>query len=245
MQNTISVSPVRIVKFLLTVTFLLLVFHMVAVTIGYVDPVPPESTRAVLVNNFYQQFHLASKANMSTYFSSLLLGFASLLLYVIYKTETTKKANWLLLSLIFLFLSIDESSEIHENFAGPVGDKIRLHLHNTSMYLAWAWVIPYAAITLFVGLYFLRFTLQLPRKTKNLFFLSGTIYVFAALFLEFFEAHFEEKYGVNNSYNEFLYPCEETLEMVGIILFIYALLDYLSQRSKNIPLSFVIRWHHK
>jgi hypothetical protein len=170
MQNTISVSPVRIVKFLLTVTFLLLVFHMVAVTIGYVDPVPPESTRAVLVNNFYQQFHLASKANMSTYFSSLLLGFASLLLYVIYKTETTKKANWLLLSLIFLFLSIDESSEIHENFAGPVGDKIRLHLHNTSMYLAWAWVIHMLLLQYLLDYIFCGLRFNFLEKLKTFFF---------------------------------------------------------------------------
>jgi hypothetical protein len=236
-ERAIVIRPFRITKALLLVASFFLLCHIIAVYIGYYQYVPPSSTLPKLVNNFYKQFHLASEGNIATYYSSLLLITASLLLFIVFKTET-KKSHWLVLSTVFLFLSIDESAQLHENFANPVGTWLDAHLWNMPSYLSWGWVVPYAAITLFTGLYFLRFTLQLPKATRNLFVFSAALYVFAALILEMFEAHFELKYGLENLFNQILFPIEEILEMAAVILFIYALMDYLQRNNRNLRISF-------
>jgi hypothetical protein len=240
-ERSISVSPDRITKILLLIAFLFLCFHMLVVSIGYFDNVPPESTFPKLVNSFYRQFHLAEEGNMPTYYSSFLLGAASFLLYIIFKTDEKKSTRWLLLSLIFLFLSVDELAQLHENFANPLGAKLESYFGRMPSYLAWGWIIPYAIITLVAGLYFLRFVITLPKKTRNLFISSGCLYVFAALILEMLEAHFEIRYGSENLYNKLLYPTEEILEMIGVIIFIYALLDYLRGNRKRSSFFFVIK----
>jgi hypothetical protein len=240
-ERSIPVSPERIIKILLFIAFLFLCFHVLVVSIGYFDKVPPGSTLPKLVNSFYRQFHLAEEGNMPTYYSSFLLGAASFLLYIIFKTDEKKSTRWLLLSLIFLFLSVDELAQLHENFANPIGAKLESYFDKVPSYLAWGWVVPYAIITLATGLYFLRFVITLPEKTKNLFIFSGCIYVFAALILEMFEAHFEIRYGSENLYNKLLYPAEEILEMTGVIIFIYALLDYLRGNKKGSSVFFLIR----
>lgn len=237
-DKSLPFSHVWITKALLLIAFLFLICHITVVTlIDYSGATSGLPFSKELADKLYGQFHLAADGNLPTYFSSLLLAIASLLLYVTHKLDKKKTYHWLLLSLIFLFLSIDESAMLHENFAGIIGKKIKLLLKSTSSFFAWAWVIPYGVLTLLTGLYFMRFTLKLPNKTRNLFFLSGSIYVFAALFLEVLEAHFETKFGATNLINEFLYPCEEVLEMAGIIIFIYAILDYLKLNHNNFQIS--------
>jgi hypothetical protein len=66
---------------------------------------------------------------------------------------------WIILSIIFLFLSVDNISSIHERLATPTR-----YLLGTSGFLYYAWVIPYSmALCVFVPLYS-KFLLSLPKK---------------------------------------------------------------------------------
>ncbi len=71
----------------------------------------------------FSLFNFDSEMNIPTFYSSLALLLASMLLVVIvlnHKKQGTPYFRWLGLAIIFLFLSIDETSCIHEGFSKPV-----------------------------------------------------------------------------------------------------------------------------
>ncbi|WP_162054628.1 multidrug transporter [Pontibacter pamirensis] len=230
-------------KLLLFIALSLLVGHVVVVHLAFKAlGVFSQSSNLPIFEEIYyalyNQFHLGKEGNISTYFSTFNLALASILCYVIHSTGKKATYHWLHLSLLFVFLSVDESAQLHETFGGLAGSEFNSYLEEVPPLLSWAWMVPYTVFTLLIGLYFLKFTLMLPGKTRNLFYLSGAIFVFAALGLEFCEAHFDTLYGPDNVVNQFLFPIEELLEMVGVIIFNYALLDYLMLNKKVLQFSF-------
>jgi hypothetical protein len=98
--------------------------------------------------------------------------------------------------------------------------------------LAYGWVIPYAIFPLLIGLYYLQFLVALPIKTKRLFIIAGCIYVTGALGLEVLEVEF-----LNNGL--MFRACiliEESFEIIGVIVFISALLDHLLKNKNSISI---------
>ncbi len=71
-----------------------------------------------------------------------------------------------------------------------------------------------------------------------LFILSGTIFISGAILMELFEGNYVESYGFSDIYYLVFVPIEETMEMIGLSLFIYALLLYLEMQFGN--LNFII-----
>ncbi|WP_426060822.1 hypothetical protein [Hymenobacter sp. B1770] len=130
-----------------------------------------------------------------------------------------------------MFLAIDENTQIHEVVAEVVRPKLASDL---SGLLYWAWVVPYFIAFVIIVAYFLPFVIRLPKKTRSLIILAGFMFVFGAVGLELAEGYFYKKYGLEHIYNELLYCVEELLEMTGVILFIYALLNHMA--SMNTPL---------
>ena len=93
---------------------------------------------------------------MAILFASLLLGFISLFR----KMNGLSYSLWLILSIIFLYLSIDESVQLHERVGYIFDEKF-----NLIGYLAWGWVIPYGSLFIIFSLvYFFKFLPQLPKK---------------------------------------------------------------------------------
>jgi hypothetical protein len=168
----------------------------------------------------------------------IILFFAALLFLVIYihkKHTLTKGAHyWLTLCIIFIFLSVDESVGVHEEVAKIIRPSVS---NDVSGFLYWAWVIPYGLFAISAAVYFMRFVLNLPVKTRNLFFLAGGLYVFGALILELPEGHFYKIYGLDHIYNRILYFIEELCEMGGVTILIYALLDYMAENSIHISIA--------
>ncbi len=122
-------------------------------------------------------------------------------------------------------MALDESVQIHEYIAEVVRPRLPTDLRGL---LYWAWVVPYGVLALAVAAYFIGFVLQLPIITRNLFLLSGAMFVSGAIGLELFEGYFYKLYHINHIYNKALYCAEELLEMSAVVVFIYALLDYLA-----------------
>lgn len=185
-------------------------------------------------------FDLKLEANIPTWYSSFALLLCSLLLAVIAsakKIEGNSYApHWVVLAFIFLFLSLDETASIHEGL-----NLLRSQL-KVSGFLFYFWVIPYAAFVLIFVLAYLRFLGALPAKTRLLFFLAGSVYVAGAIGMEIMEARYASFYGENMLYNsnssqsmmyEIMTIVEEFLEMLGVLVFIYALLSYISSYMKG------------
>ena len=223
----VSFSPAAIVRCLLYCICFLLLAHIAGFILDYVLHSHSRFTEKML-----QYFDLNLENNFPSFFSALILAFSALLLLIIYfyeKINNIKSARyWLVLGLIFIFLSFDESIQIHEDLAKFIRPKLATDL---SGFLYWAWVVPYAFFVLAVVIYFMRFVLNLPTFTRNLFFLSGFIYISGALGLELLEGYFFKLYGLNHIYNRILYFTEELMEMMGVTIFIYALLKYMASHS--------------
>jgi len=128
-------------------------------------------------------FNLNSEENIPALFSTLMLLFSSILLaviaYAVKKSGVAYFYHWLGLSLIFLFLSMDESLSFHESMTVPLRKGL-----NTSGLLFYAWVIPYAIALLILILLYLKFFISLPAKTRNLLIIAAVLYIVGVIGIE-------------------------------------------------------------
>jgi len=180
-------------------------------------------------------FDFDDEQNIPTLFSSFAILLSSILLSVIAYTQKklgSPYISWLILAVIFLFLSIDEISLIHERLAIILRGTL-----NTSGIFYYAWVIPYGiALIAFVALY-AKFLFRLPKNIMYLFILSGTIYVTGVLGFELLGGMESTAHNEATLKFSILYTLEELFEMVGIAIFIYTLLLYMVTEYKFFTLT--------
>lgn len=225
MQIKISISPRAIVKYLVIgVIFLTLVSTSIQIC-KYVFSYREE---------WMSLFNLDRELNFPTFYSALMIGFCAVLLKIIAigkKRHSDRYAtDWQLLSLIFLLLAIDEVLSIHEILIIPeVSETLNLPWFLHSM-----WVIPGMV---FVGWFIKRywkFSRHLSLKSQRHFIFAGFVYVGGALVMEMIGSYLAESQGQQHLPYALVATVEEVMEMTGIIIFIYGLLYYLSQWTKQL-----------
>ncbi|SIR15701.1 multidrug transporter [Pontibacter lucknowensis] len=224
-------SPENVLRKLAVIIFVLLLADIAGILL---DSVLHYESRLTRILMYYFTFN--GESNIPAFFSSVMLLAASGLLFLVHRqhkhsVQETYTRHWFILGCIFLFMAIDENTQIHERVADFVRPRLATDL---SGMLHWAWVVPYSVLTLAVVAYFIGFVLRLPAYTRNLILLSGALFVGGALGLEFFEGYLYKRYGLDHLYNRILYCLEELMEMSGVALFIYALLDYLTRYGTQI-----------
>lgn len=170
-----------------------------------------------------------------TVFSVILLFFISLLLAVI--TVIKKKQNepfvrsWAILAGGFLYMSFDEGSSIHELAIAPI--KKALGDSNPSFFL-FAWVIPGIVIVFIFTISYIKFFFKLPKNIRLMFLISAVLYLGGSLGFEMISGHYASIYGIKNLEYNLIVTVEESLEMAGIIVFIYTLLKYIEENFKEV-----------
>ena len=175
---------------------------------------------------YTKKLYLDRETNIPTYYASLLLLIAAVLFGFIarlkQKLNSPYKYHWVLLSVIFLLMSVDETASLHEQLNKPM----RLMFNPGGIFL-FAWVI--VAIPLFIlfVIVYLRFFFHLPRKTKILFALAAGLYVGGAIGFELIGAGYVSQYGKQNMTYIIIASIEESMEVAGLLILIYALLDYV------------------
>lgn len=181
-------------------------------------------------------FDFNLEANLPTFFSSLVLlgnGILLLLIGARYKNLRKPFRHWFGLSFVFCFLALDEMIQIHEQLRAPVEA-----LLNTKGVLYFAWFIPYAILTILLGLAYIKFMLRLPRIVFKLFILAAVLFLSGAIGLEIIGGMHAEVHGEETSTYYLLYTIEELLEMSGSIVFFYALLVYITTQFKIFQINF-------
>jgi len=172
-------------------------------------------------------FYLDEENNIPTFFSSGILLLSACLLTVIAVLKKRERdsfaGHWIALAIIFILLAMDEASSTHELLTAP----IRNLLH-TSGLLYFAWVVPGLAFVLAIATIYWRFLTHLPTITRRLFVVAAIVYISGVIGTELVAGWYVELYGKNNLTYSFLAMLEETLEMTGVIVFVYALLDYMA-----------------
>lgn len=176
-------------------------------------------------------FYVDAELNFPSLYSALAILLASIILGAIayFKKQVRDPfaRHWQWLGIIFALLAFDEIASWHEKIINPLRA-----LLNTSGFLRFAWVIPGSAFVLFFLVAFYEFIINLPHKTRNHFLRAGCVYITGCIGFEMLGG-----YVVENDSRFFAYlitvTTEETLEMLGIALFIYALLFYISDSMKG------------
>ncbi len=181
------------------------------------------------------KFHLDREANIPTYFSGLLLISVAALLGLIALQKNNQqdkyKRHWAMLSVIFLALSFDEVASIHELLVVPMRS-----LFGASGIFYFAWVIPGIAFVTILAISYWRFLWNLPPRSRNLFVLSAVIFVGGAIGFELMGGFHADNHGQTDLTYSLLTSGEETMEMAGVITFIYAILDYMRGQSMMVEL---------
>jgi len=240
MINTkISINPARATRVLWIIMFILVFFSTVTSLADFYS-----GHSNVVLDKLSKLFYVELENNAPSYFSMFDLLFASTILAMITVLKRKQKdsyaTQWAILSLGFLYLSFDEVCAIHEKIIYPMrsllGEK---HFG----FLYFAWVVPAIILVFLLLLYFLKFLRSLPRKTMLAFLIAGVIYVGGAVGFEMLDGYWTEMQGTNVDGKDnlgyiILTTVEETLEMAGIILFIRALLIYISDTFKEVRLQF-------
>ena len=144
--------------------------------------------------------------------------------------------HWAVLAVIFVYLSLDELTRIHEKWGALLQQPLG-HLRSAGVMggvFRNLWVIPAGLIALVVGLSYLRFLVHLPSRTRALFVASGVAFVTAAVGMEMVGASYSAAGGRYKPGFMVLVTIEETLEMASIALFLYAVLTYAGTTLRTV-----------
>ena len=230
--NIFAVSSKKASQILLIITSLLIIASVAGQVMKYIFG---HDTVFGLV----PLFNVSQEQNIPTLFSVLLLISCSVLLSLIFylhrKQDAKLNVYWIILAMGFVYMAIDEFAQLHENlgisFIPLIGD----HSHG---FLYYSWVIPAFALIIFLALFFSNFLFKLPKATRISFIIAGVIYLTGLLGIEMLGGSYHELHGKENLTYSLISTLEESLEMLGLILFIRALLDYLSAHFSEITINF-------
>lgn len=189
-------------------------------------------------SNIVRLFNLDEEANFPTLFTGLLMLCSAGLAWLIGRSNPGEAAwqrkYWFGLTAAFIFLSFDEMMRLHEMLISLV----RSALHTGGIFY-FAWVIPYGILTIVFVAAYSRFLFNLNSWLRNAMIVSGAVYVSGALGLELLGgALFESAGGTDNLAYVVMTTIEESLEMVGLILFIHALALQIETRRYDMRLTF-------
>lgn len=225
----ISINPKLVLKFFLIIIAILITANSMGLIVkANFEP----RTGFFLI----EWFDVNIEGNFPTIYSSLAIMLASALLFfitIVNKEQSRPYLYWLGLAVIFLFLSVDEIASLHETLLSPVRKTL-----NTSVFFYYAWIIPYSiGLVVFLSVY-IKFLFSLEKRIRWLFIISGLTFVMSAVGFGAISGKFVDLYGWKNFVFGVLYTIEETLEMVGIALFIYTLLTYIADKFEYLIISF-------
>ncbi len=179
-------------------------------------------------------FNVDSEANLPTMYNTALLLcsglFLTLIAYMVYKGEG-KSFPWWILAMVFFALGMDETIKIHEKVSEVVQGRF-----DTSGVFQYAWVIPYGIAFIVFVMIMLKFFLSLPAETRKWLLVGGIIYVGGALGLEM-AASSIYTWGERGHLYYVFATIEETMEMSGAVVFIYAFCNHIDKYLPDFTLS--------
>jgi hypothetical protein len=173
----------------------------------------------------FSVFDLDEEESFGTWYSAVILLATGRLLLAqakVFRAAADKwHLSWFTLGIGFHILSIDEVVGMHE-------------LLNTVMENA-PWTVVGFWIVGLVGLSYIPFLWQYRGRTSALFLVAGAIYVGGAVGVEHWTGA-----DVNSLHYNMWTTLEEGMEMAGVVVMIYALLDFMrgdSEKALRLELS--------
>ncbi|KAA3643583.1 MAG: hypothetical protein DWQ07_24060 [Chloroflexi bacterium] len=217
--GTVTLAPQRIAVVLGLVAIFLILASIAVETISLI-------TWDTRVFGLGPRFDLDREHNIPTFFSAILLLVTGLLSGAVALTKNNRKdatmPYWAILSFIFIFMSFDEATSIHEMFMDPLRG-----LLDAGGIFYFTWVVIAIPLVLLFGIGYWRFFQQVPRKFRNWLFLSLGLYLMGALGFELLGGWYADQYSQNDLLYNVITTVEESLELLGAVLLIRTLLVYI------------------
>ena len=209
--DELSARPGRMAASLAAGAGLLIVLHLLAMQ-GFFNDGLGLRRRFDLDYWHVAMLDLDEEESFGTWFSSILLLLSGILSLAVAKAGPAREAHarrwWQVLGVGFLVLSVDEVAGMHEFLNTLMGDT------------PWTYVgFPILAL---VALAFCPFLWRLRWRTALILLLAGAIYGGGAVGVEHWTGSDVNSLGYN-----MWTALEEGMEMAGVILFIYGVLDYV------------------
>lgn len=218
--------------------FLVAIAALIAASIAFNSALVISNDHAAL-NDIVHLVNLSGESNIPTWFTSSIFLVCSLLLYLIalakYQSRDSCRHHWAGLAFVFILLSLDATATIHDWLL----EQDLVSTWNTRGFLFFPWVIPgWIFVGLMTVIYF-RFVFALPAQTRNLFIGSAIIYITGALVFEMMSAYLMDFYTDETIWRGLVATIKQSLELLGIITFIYGLLTYIRSQIKVVKLEIV------
>lgn len=211
----------------------LFIATLVIVTLGICQSIFTNTVGTETILRDLRHFKLDAERNLGAWFESMLLaasGICGLLMGRVSKRRGSAAiAQWHVIGIVFLGLSLDETAGFHEVVDVPIREYFGLTglAYNPWVFLAGLFVAGFA-------LFMLPLLDALPRRTAFLFVVAGAVFVGGAAGMEPLDAWAEYAHGEDSVQQIFFTTIEEALEMTGICLFLYALLDHMKRQRISV-----------
>lgn len=211
-------------KFTLVLSLLALLLIAVHLVLQYLNLVVFYEKNGVIFE-LSNRFDLDDEVSVPTWFSQFLLlaiAFFCGLSAMLHSGDKAKKAAWWLLAGLGAALSIDESASLHE-FILQV---IHVYLYNeaqpTLLSNAWWYLLPF--ILILAGALAIYIFRKLPKKTAIFFIVGGSLFLIGSVGFDAVNIAVEKASFANQG---LLVAAEETLEIAGSLVILYAVISYL------------------
>lgn len=223
MTTTVYVRPHRVALVLLSLIATLVIADVVALLSGE--------------QHLLKIFNLDAEQNIPTWYSSTLLLIAAALLgivAVVMRAENSRYTNhWGFLSLIFVYLSCDDTAILHEKW------NVLSRFLPSYTVLHFAWVLPFGVALTILGAIYFRFLLDLPPQTRLRFVVAGCLFAGLKLVVEVTMGYYLVYFGHDELVLATLVVIKEAFgKMLGTVVFIHALMTYLGSLGGDVRLAF-------
>lgn len=182
-------------------------------------------------------FNVDRELNVPTWFQgSTLLLCSAVLLVIAYSHWRDNRSPywrwWGALGVGFAGLSFDELAGVHERLIAPMRDL----LDDPGGLLYFPWVLPGIVIVVVLGAAFIPFLLSLPTWARNGFLVSAALFIGGALVMEMIDGAIISAHGSYSRLYVIGVHVEELLEMLGAVMFLTTLLEYIARLGGNLRL---------
>lgn len=183
-------------------------------------------------------FRLDGERNVPTFFSAALLAIAAALLgfHGAHHAQRgdAQARQWTILAWIFTLLSLDEIAGVHEY----LGRLLREATH-LEKWVHFVWPFPALALVAILYLAYRPWFASLDRATRRGTVFAGVVYLSGATLMELVGGAYWARVGaytMDLTYT-LITTVEESLEMIGMLLFIGVLLRYPAARGWGLVLA--------
>lgn len=180
-------------------------------------------------------FYLDTEGNLPVWVSCVGLLLAGVLAGIVARArrpDGTATIYWVLMAIGFSLMSIDEMCQYHEQLTLPIWTWLQAEHLEMGGYLRNAWVVPAFVLVPCVVAALVPFLRSLGVRERNRFLVAGVVYLAGAVGFEVISGR-EFYLSQGLSLDLVVLGCtEETVELLGIGLFNYALLAYLDDHLR-------------